>query len=255
MKRGLKLFGKILLVIIIILLINFIPAFRKQDSQMVLRENEYFSFYYNETDEGAEDVYDLALNETPRIIDALRLDEVDKLNIYLYEDQTQMQSKYIGLVAYVADLPWFIGGAAQSNIVMVSPETPNEQHDYDSILETILHEIGHAYNYQLNSNMNLWLDEGMAMVLAGQGDDHTPKDGIGMVIPTHTEINQVTTLNFHKINGYFYARQYADYLIDTYGYDTWLQLITTNDYQTTYNKSQEDIYNEWHEYILEAQNN
>lgn len=245
MKKWLKRLGAVLLVILIILVINFIPVFNKQESGMVSRDNEYFTFYYFEDDEGAEDVYNLGLTEAPRIIENLRLDDAEKFEIYIYDDQETLQRKSIGFVSYLTDLPWFIGGFGNNQVVMVSPAAPNELHDYDALMQTILHEIGHAYNYQLNPQMDLWIDEGMAMVHAGQGEGSSPADGIGMTIPTFQETQTENSYTFSQINGYFYARLYADYLIEVYGYDAWLQLLKTNDYDSVYGKDQEDIYNEW----------
>ncbi len=247
MKRILKPLGLILLTAVILLVINFIPAFRKLDSDMTTRSNDYFNFHYYESDMGAEAVYDLALTEAPRIINTLQLTDTDPINIYLYPDQTQMQSKHIGYAAYLVDLPWYIGGANQNDIAILSPEAENDYHDYESILVTVVHEVGHAYNYQLNPDMDLWLDEGATMVLSGQGDGARPGDERPQPIPTFEQVESVSTLNFQAIDGYFYARLYADYLIQTYGHDAWLQLLRTNDYTSTYGKAHETIYNEWHQ--------
>lgn len=253
MKRWLKILGGILLALVIIVVINFIPALNKQDSGMSVMDNEYFTFYYFPDDEGAQDVYDLALSEAPRLIEDLRLEDIDKIEIYIYEDQDLMQRKYVGYAAYLMDLPWFIGGANQNQLVMVSPATPNEIHDYDTILQTILHEIGHTYNYQLNPNLDLWLDEAMAMVLAGQGANSTPTNAIGVPIPTYQQSKTQNPLTFQEIEGYLFARLYANYLIDEYGYDAWLQLLKSGDYDATYNKDQEAIYDEWVDYMVAYQ--
>lgn len=255
MRKWLKIIGGILLALVLIAVINFIPAFNKQDSGMSVQDNEYFTFYYFPDDEGAQDVYDLALQEAPRIIEDLRLEETDKMDIYIYKDQDLMQRKYVGYIAYFMDLPWFIGGANQNELVMVSPATPNEVHTYDTILQTILHEIGHVYNYQLNPNLDLWLDEAMAMVLAGQGANTVPEDAIGMTIPSIQETKTWNPLTFEQIDGYFFARLYANYLIDEYGYDAWLQLLETGDYDAAYDKDHEAIYDEWVDYVVDYQNN
>lgn len=253
MKKWLKILGRIVLVLLIIVVINFIPTFFKQESGMSTKDNEYFTFYYNESDKGADDVYHLALSEAPRIIEDLRLHDTNKIKIYLYDDQKLMQSKSLGFIAYFLDLPWFIGGATTTELVMVSPATPNTLYDYDEILQTILHEVGHTYNYQLNPNMDLWIDEGMAILLAGQRDGITPSDVIGMPIPSFQESKTENAFTFSEIHGHFYARLYADYLIEEYGYDAWLQLLETNDYESVYGKSHENIYNEFVDYLKSAQ--
>lgn len=47
-----------------------------------------------------------------------------------------------------------------------------------------------------------------------------------------------------------FTHTYIEYLDVTYGWDSVLKLLKTEDYQECFGKSQQDIYNEWVEFLI-----
>ena len=70
-----------------------------------------------------------------------------------------------------------------------------------------------------------------------------------MKIPSYSEIQTKNPITFSNIGGYTFAHTYIEYLDITYGWESVLGIIKTNDYQKTFGKIQRDIYLEWVNYI------
>lgn len=68
-------------------------------------------------------------------------------------------------------------------------------------------------------------------------------------LPTANDLKTQNPIKFNNINGYVYANTYIEYLDVTYGWDTILELIKTNDYLKIYGKTDKEIYEEWVNYL------
>lgn len=63
------------------------------------------------------------------------------------------------------------------------------------------------------------------------------------------EIKTSNPVKFSKMGGYTFANTYIEYIDKKYGWEKLMEIIKTEDYETVFGKSDEDIYNEWVDYI------
>lgn len=250
MKKFFKILGRILLLLIVIVFINFIPVFTNSHDGMSVKENPYFTFYYQKEETAAQDVYQFADKEVPNIIKKLQITHPEKLQITLLDSQKDLQARSYGYIMYLFDLPWFIGGADGNEILMLNPANKESSHNYNMIKRTILHEMVHSYSFQINpDSRDLWLLEGLAVYLAKQTPDLKPSDMIGTKLPTFEESQTKNSITFSNMGGYKFAPLYVSFLNDQYGFDKVLSLLKTDDYKATFGKDREAIYQEWTNYM------
>lgn len=75
---------------------------------------------------------------------------------------------------------WLVGFARKNNIYLFSPSVMEKvsSHKKSEIKKILTHEICHIFNDKINKNPLMWVDEGMALLLAGQkkNNDFAKKD-------------------------------------------------------------------------------
>ncbi len=128
---------------------------------------------------------------------------------------------------------------------MVSPANPGKAHNYNDVKNAVVHEMVHAYNSVLNSDVELWMNEGLAVYLANQ----KPSENFykHYCVPKLFQIHTDNNMQFAGFGGYQFAYTYIDYLVNQYGVNKVLQFAKTGDYENTFGKSEKEIYNEWKE--------
>lgn len=247
-KKILFVFVIIIAFITSIIIINFIPTFSLKTRNMSLLEGNWVNVYYEGEKEAAEDVFQYAESETEQIAKKLGFTEKQDVNVYIYDEQNTMQMKKYGLIAPLLGLDWYIGDNIKTNVILTSPANPGKEHTYDNIKYAVLHEIVHAYVSVMNSHIQLWLTEGVALYLSN-GDPLTKDmiDNIG--IPSYENTQTSNPITFSNCGGYSFAHIYIEYLEKEYGWDKVLELLQTEDYEKVFGKSSEDIYKEWVVYL------
>lgn len=247
-KKILFVFVIIIAFITSIIIINFIPTFSLKTRNMSLLEGNWVNVYYEGEKEAAEDVFQYAESETEQIAKKLGFTEKQDVNVYIYDEQNTMQMKKYGLIAPLLGLDWYIGDNIKTNVILTSPANPGKEHTYDNIKYAVLHEIVHAYISVMNSHIQLWLTEGVALYLSN-GDPLTKDmiDNIG--IPSYENTQTSNPITFSNCGGYSFAHIYIEYLEKEYGWDKVLELLQTEDYEKVFGKSSEDIYKEWVVYL------
>ena len=250
-KLSLKILLGIITSLISALIINFIPAFNLKTSDMKKLSGEWVNVYYESEDAAAKDVFQYADDATSSIAQKLGFTEKQDINVYIYDHQNTMQTKKYGLIAPMLNLDWYIGDNRGTDVILTSPANPGEVHDYDNNKYAVLHEIVHAYISVTNKDIDLWLTEGVALYLSNGLPFN--REYIHNGIPTYENTCSNNPLTFSNCGGYTFAHTYIEYLDTTYGWDSVLSLIETEDYEKCFGKSQEDIYNEWVNYISNYQ--
>lgn len=254
-KKG-KTIIKILLGIIISLvlatIINFIPTFNLKTTDMKTLSGEWVNVYYESEEAAAKDVFEYADEATSSIAQKLGFTEKQNINVYIYDYQNTMQTKKYGLIAPLLNLDWYIGDNIGTNVILTSPANPGKVHDYDNNKYAVLHEIVHAYISVINKGVDLWLTEGMALYLSN-GEPFRKEYIEYNGIPTYKETCSNNPLTFSDCGGYTFAHTYIEYLDLTYGWEKVLSLIETEDYIQCFEKSKEEIYSEWVDYISSYQ--
>lgn len=241
MKRIIFKFLKILVVTIIILIVVGFILLRQDRSVEGFNRHEtaHFTIYYKQLKPSTLDDMEQALEGNyQRSSDFFKVYKA-KTKIVIYDNVDEFQLKAYGLAYswYLKD--WSVGGASKDEIYMTSPESPDESHSYESMLEILTHEYVHTQIWQLNPDTDIWIDEGFAVYFAKQKRD------IHREMPSF-EIMQVQDGNaFGDAGGYLFGYYYIEYLFDNYLPEQLLELVKTGDFEQSLGKSKKQIYEEW----------
>lgn len=251
-KKILMISCGVLLIIAVLVIVNFIPVFSLETGNMKKLDGNWINVYYENEESAAIDVFGYADAETGALAEKLGFSEKKDINVYIYDSQSTMQKKKYGFIALMLGLDWYIGDNIGTNVILTSPANPGKVHNYNNNKYAVTHEIVHAYISVINPDIHLWLTEGTALYLT----NGAPFSGeflqvIG--IPSFSDINTRSPIRFEKCGGYTYTTTYIEYLDITYGWDSVLELLKTENYEECFGKSQKDIYGEWVNYITNYQ--
>ena len=243
-----KIISSVLCIIILACIVNMIPTISLKTSDMSVMEGQWVDVYYQTEKEAAEDVFQYADSQTEAIANKLGFDGKQDVKIYIYDVQSTMQTKKYGYIGPLLGLDWYIGDNIGTNVILTSPTNPGPVHSYDNNKYAVLHEVVHAYISVRNSDISLWLTEGIALYLSNGEEFY--KDYLNdIAIPTYKDTCTQNPIRFSKCGGYTFAHTYIEYIDVTYGWNQVLQLIATEDYEECFKKSQKEIYEEWVAYI------
>jgi hypothetical protein len=247
-KKLLKFILLLLCGLTIMVLLTFIPTLMSlETSGMSSIVGEYVTVFFEEEETAAREVFEVLESESQRIADALGFDAPKNINVYIYDRQSSMQIRRFGLLVLLLNVEWFVGTNIGVDVIMVSPANPGNQHDWDSIVQVSIHELVHAYNHLLNSNMRLWINEGLATYLS----DMNPWEW-GFVVgntPTMRQMRTSNPLTFANIQGYQLSFTYIEYLHQTFGWESILTLARTNDFMEAFGMSESDIFYNWIDWL------
>jgi hypothetical protein len=164
--------------------------------------------------------------------------------IVVYSDPAQFKRAYLGLIlAWVyRDTDWIVGGAYMDMLAMMSPEVDDGMHSYEDKLDILQHELIHVYNYHLNEMPDVFLDEGLAVYLSGQGEDERKPDG---AIPSFAEMRDWNFEEFGENGGYYYSYRFCAYMEGKVGLSVLLTLLETENFEGITGMSYEENYNAW----------
>lgn len=242
------IFGAVVVFISLLVLVNFIPTLNRETRNMTELTADGFSLYYETEADAAYDLFALANVEFSRIANELGVLPNQDVNIYIYDEQSTMQTKKYGYIAPMLGLDWYIGDNIGTDVILTSPANPGASHDYESVKFALPHELVHAYISTINHEISLWLNEGTALYMTN-GEPFYREKLDYMVIPTYAQTRANNPITFSNIDGYTFAGTYVQYIVETYGWDALQSLIVNENYQQAVGKSQEDIYNEWVDYL------
>lgn len=235
-------------IIAMIGIINFIPTFSLKVPDMSVMEGKWVDVYYEKEKGAAEDVFQYADFHTETVANKLGFRKKQDVKIYIYDSQSMMQTKKYGYIAPLLGLDWYIGDNIGTNVILTSPAHPGPVHSYDNNKYAVMHEIVHAYISVINPNVPLWLTEGMALYLSN-GDEFHKAYLNDMQIPAYKDTCTKNPIRFSNCGGYTFAHTYIEYLDCTYGWDSILKLVETEDYEGCFGKTQKEIYAEWVVYV------
>ncbi len=238
--------AKRLLVILIVVIGILVVGFKKNIylDKMQVHETEHFMIYY-------ETLKQKTLNDLEKkletryatIQDFFSLRQAQKGRIVVYASVERFQRAYLGIFLSLLYGDWASGAAYQDLVLVTSPENPGTQHTYEDVLEIATHEYIHTLVYQQNETPNIWLDEGVATFLSGQ------KSKLPLSVPRFEAMQKQDMNTFLENEGYAFSYVYVEYLVKVYGNEKVVNLISSNDYEETFDKSAFDIYNEWVSYV------
>lgn len=256
MKKKWK-FRKIFIIISIILLlavVQTLPVFFMKPWGSETLSNDFIILNYQPGDEkGAKEVFELLKEKSESIYEKMNYVRKDPIKVYLYKTQFQLAIREAGLITIAFAPPWHIGDSHNGNIMMLSPCTQIKAHTHDSILTATLHELVHSIVFRINSDLSYFWDNGLATYLSEQIPN--PADYDLNKIPTIEDMHTENGLKFGQMGGYAYSYFYIEYLDKTYGWDNVVAYAKSDgDYEKVFHKSEEEIYNEWVQYLGEMKN-
>ncbi|MDF2484260.1 MAG: hypothetical protein K0R46_428 [Herbinix sp.] len=241
-------------VILVLAIVQTLPVFFMKPWGSKILSNAAIILNYQPGDEdGAHEVFELLKDKSDFIYDKMDYVREEPVKVYLYKTQFQLAIREAGLITIAFAPPWHIGDSHNGNIMMLSPNTPIEAHTHDSILTATLHELVHSIVYRINDDLSYFWDNGLATYLAEQfpEPEYYDIDKIPSIQDMHTE----NGLKFGEMGGYAYSYFYIQYLDQTYGWDKIVAYAKgEGDYEQIFNQSEEEIYDEWVQYLAEMKN-
>lgn len=208
-------------------------------------ESRNFSLYYQTlSDDAIKDIFSAVQEIHDAYADDYGLPDTMQTTIVVYSDPAQFKRAYLGyILAWIyRDSDWMVGGAYNDMLVVMSPEVDDGMHSYADKLEIFKHELIHVYNFSLNPMPDMFLDEGLAELLSGQGETEQKPDG---PIPSFKEMQSWNFSEFGENGGYYYSSRFCQYLENKVGLSGVLEILKSGDFAGVTGKSYEENYADW----------
>ena len=207
-----------------------------------IQQDDITLYWYKGDTEFADELLSAAVDGLDKLYENTGAGITDPVEIYIYESSSDLQS------AMIFPQTWTGGVAYPSyNCIAIGIETAN----IDWGLRTIVHELTHLVIHRMTYNpyldLPVWLDEGLAMYMEG------PLTGVFEYYLSQAVEND-TLISVRSLASPFsaYADQsYLSYaqshslvsmLIDTYGPEKMLELLTVMSWGVDYDEALEKVY-------------
>jgi len=251
--RLLRGFAIVLAALCLLALVNFIPALSLKTPGMHVLSGDYVTVYYESESIAAEDVFSLAEARGGELADLLGLARSTPVEIYIYDQQSVMQTKKYGLIAPLLRLEWYIGDNIGTRVLLTSPANPGPVHNYENNRTAALHELVHAYNSLLNPRMTYWVDNGLAGYLSGQEPSYPVAAYAPVPTLRQTRVSgPFAPVTFAGFSGYEYSYTYIEYLTGLYGWDAVKAFAANGDHIAAFGADEQAIYDGWTAFVRQA---
>ena len=231
-------------------------AGQNNDSLTLTKESQHFAFYSTKGDIGVLDSLTVILeNNYARITNRLGIQIGKKINVKVFPD---IKSFHVA-IKYPDAPDWVVGGCIGVELLMVSPLNPGSVHNYESLMQVIVHEFVHIALYnsigdKVVTSLPKWLNEGYAQYEAGQINEHIRKSVESSlrekVPPTWTQLNTASAMEFGHMNGYGLSVTIVEFLVTIYGIDKLVLLIKEpENIETIYSLPEKTLEKQWIQYI------
>lgn len=245
-------------IIIITLMIVLMSAcsFQKNTKtnlkELVLaKETQHAVIYVRKTDQDINDMVEIISNEFDaqfkRLNNLFQVSSPQKAVIHIYTDKDQFQ-EMIGRDTE---------GTYDARDKIIKVYTPNDLSRIDvrnEYTDQIVHEYVHAIIQQINQEIGdvKWLDEGTAYYASNQLETEIKsRKYVIALVPDLSEFLESDTY-FDKAGGhaYYFSGLIVQFIYEKYGEDKFNQIIREpKEMENILNKSIEDLYIEWKEYV------
>jgi len=243
----------VLAALVLLALVNFFPTFSLKTPGMQALSGQYVTVFYETEQSAAEDVFALAEARGGELAELLGLQQTKPVEIFIYDQQSVMQTKKYGLVAPLLHLDWYIGDNVGARVLLTSPANPGPAHTYEDNRTAALHELVHAYNSLLNPKMTYWIDNGLAGYLSGQKPSYPVATYALLPTLEQTRVaGALAPVTFANFSGYEYSYTYVEYLDKTYGWDAVKSFARSGDYLSAFGASEEAIYDGWTAFVTNS---
>lgn len=238
----------IYILIIAIILLQSIPVFKLKPIDNNVLTGHHVNVYYEATDEkGGTDVFNTLEACAEKIKNKLNYTSTDIINVYVYKTHFSFYIRNFGLISPLFLPNWYIVNNKKNSALITSPYAKALSYDYDSIILASIYSLINSMNHQINPKLSYWLNNGIAGYLCGKEPSIENIDLTN--IPSYRDTHIENEIKFKNIDGYLYSYLYIKFLDEVYGWDKVLDILHGNLYNIIFGKSEEDIYNQWVEYL------
>ena len=231
----------------------------RHEWKSILQSDITLSWYKGDT-EFAEELLSAAIKGLGRLYESTGVSITDPIEIYIYANSNDLQS------AMIFPQTW-TGGVAYSlyNCIAIGIETSN----IDWGLRTIVHELTHLVIHRMTYNpyldLPVWLDEGLAMYMEGPLTE-VFNSYLRRAVENDTLISvrslasPFSAYADQSYLSYAQSQSLVSMLIDTYGREKMLDLLTVMSQGTDYDEALKVVYGFdmdgldgiWHDYVINS---
>jgi hypothetical protein len=209
-----------------------------ESSHFIIYSHEEDLMTLNSLSSALEDNYD-------RITSLLQIEIPEKSEIYVYPNLEAFHGS-LGVPPELLE-DWMVGTYRNGKILMTSPDNPGPAHDYNSLMEIVVHEFVHLVNARINESAPLILNEGLAVTLAGQNINVKDTAGAAIINGTFPSMAELDNLPPDDLYSFGYAL--IEYIVSEYGYDVLLDYYATPDIAAIFNISEDVFRDNWMTFI------
>jgi hypothetical protein len=212
-----------------------------------ITESSHFIIYSHEEGQATLKNLSIVLEDNyERITSLLQVVIPEKSKIYVYPDLRSFHGSFTGVPADLLE-DWMVGTYRDGKILMTSPDNPGPAHDYDSLMEIVVHEFVHLATAQISESAPLHLNEGLAVTLAEQEVNVKDTAGAAILNGTFLSMGELDSLPPDVLYPYGYAL--IEYVVSEYGYGVLLDYYKHPDISTVFSVSEEDFRVNWMAFI------
>ncbi len=149
-----------------------------------------------------------------------------------------------------------LGQAIENEFFIVSTNDVGYGYTKEAMLRGAVHEFVHTVIHYVNDDVPVYLNEGAAAYFAGQNMDfgdtdlHIKYAVNNNALPSFEQVKSITPRVWGQ-TGYVYGYVLVEYIVTEYGSEKLVELLKSHDYSAVFEKSEEQFYNEWVEWIKE----
>ncbi len=248
--------NKIIFIFVIVLM--SIPSYASENvKERVLTnkfETEHFIFYFEEDKEKLNDVFDILEQNYERILIAFDVQLSKKVKVEIYPSLNDYHLAVYGKKAK----DWMVGhcDTKEKKLMMVSPNNPGNEHNFNSVIKVAVHEFVHYITmYKTDDIFKLpnWLREGVAMYFAEQMNEDG-KNNLRELINNNNipRISQLEGRVFPKRGGYLLSYTIIEYIVKNHGQKMLLKFIKEpKAYKDVFSCTKKEFNKRWQQYLIE----
>ncbi|MFH1733738.1 MAG: peptidase MA family metallohydrolase [bacterium] len=212
---------------IILLVIGIIPQFADAATWKERRENKIKVFYHTGDEKNVDGVLSAVSKAMPDLLEKLGVELKYPVKIYLVSSEDEFHN------ITGSKIPEWSHGVSFSQTGQILLKSPRFAKDIQTLHRTAIHELVHALIAQrVGQNIPRWLNEGLALVLSGEGPTK-PRIPLSRAVWSGKLIwlENIDQVNYFSQSmadvAYLQSYHAAEYLIKKYGWETIRQMLTS----------------------------
>lgn len=166
---------------------------------MVAITKKHFIIYYEKQDENAAiDISNRLQKGYDLISNTINISPDYKTKVYIYINISEFHMKKYGLLGRIFGPEWYIGDNIKNKVIIVSPNSPGKQHNYEDVADAALHEYVYTLMWNINPKLFKFLNEGMTGYIFG----NTKPDFNFNHIPSYEDTKKTNPITFGNSDVY-----------------------------------------------------